>query len=96
MIVLVETIGLRAEYGEYHRNHVYERSWVCAQTLDGHERHPAATPARRPGVRGVQARFKTGLNSKPDPGLITFDTELRLVCAPSLRDHFAEATVSRN
>ena len=24
-----------------------------------------------------------------DRGLITFDTELRLVCAPSLRDHFA-------
>ena len=29
-------------------------------------------------------------------GLITFDTELRLVCAPSLRDHFAEATVCQN
>lgn len=29
-------------------------------------------------------------------GLITFDTELRLVCAPSLRDHFAEATVSQH
>ncbi|MBK8499392.1 MAG: hypothetical protein IPL52_11400 [Flavobacteriales bacterium] len=35
-----------------------------------------------------------GLNVK-DRGLITFDTELRLVCAPSLRDHFAEATVSQ-
>ncbi len=31
-----------------------------------------------------------------DLGLITFDTELRLVCAPSLRDHFAEATVSQS
>jgi putative restriction endonuclease len=31
-----------------------------------------------------------------DRGLITFDTELRLVCALSLRDHFAEATVSQN
>lgn len=31
-----------------------------------------------------------------DRGLITFDTELRLVCAPSLRDHFAEATVSQS
>ena len=31
-----------------------------------------------------------------DRGLITFDTELRLVCAPSLRDHFAEATVAQN
>ncbi len=31
-----------------------------------------------------------------DRGLITFDTELRLVCAPSLRDHFTEATVSQN
>ncbi len=31
-----------------------------------------------------------------DRGLITFDTDLRLVCAPSLRDHFAEATVSQN
>jgi len=31
-----------------------------------------------------------------DRGLITFDTELRLVCAPSLRDHFAEMTVSQN
>ena len=31
-----------------------------------------------------------------DRGLITFDTELRLVCAPSLRDHFAEATVGQN
>ena len=29
-------------------------------------------------------------------GLITFFTELRLVCAPSLRDHFAEATVSQS
>ncbi len=31
-----------------------------------------------------------------DRGLITFDTELRLVCAPSLCDHFAHATVSQN
>lgn len=31
-----------------------------------------------------------------DRGLITFDTELRLVCAPSLRDHFDVATVSQN
>lgn len=31
-----------------------------------------------------------------DRGLITFDTELRLVCAPSLRDHFAETTVSQS
>lgn len=30
-----------------------------------------------------------------DRGLITFDAELRLVCAPSLRDHFADATVSQ-
>lgn len=28
-----------------------------------------------------------------DRGLITFDTDLRLVCAPSLRDHFAHAAV---
>lgn len=31
-----------------------------------------------------------------DRGLITFDAELRLVCAPSLRDHFAEATVGQH
>ena len=31
-----------------------------------------------------------------DRGLITFDNELRLVCAPSLRDHFAIATVAQN
>ncbi len=31
-----------------------------------------------------------------DRGLITFDSELRLVCAPSLRDHFAEATVGQS
>ena len=31
-----------------------------------------------------------------DRGLITFDTELRLVCAPSLRDHFADATVAQH
>jgi putative restriction endonuclease len=31
-----------------------------------------------------------------DRGLITFDTELRLVCSPSLRDHFAEATVAQS
>lgn len=30
-----------------------------------------------------------------DRGLITFDTELRLVCAPSLHDHFADATVAQ-
>ncbi|MBP7513223.1 MAG: HNH endonuclease [Flavobacteriales bacterium] len=37
------------------------------------------------------------LNDKAfDRGLITFDTELRLVCAPSLHDHFAEATVNQN
>jgi putative restriction endonuclease len=30
-----------------------------------------------------------------DRGLITFDTELRLVCAPSLRDHFADATAAQ-
>jgi len=32
----------------------------------------------------------------PAGRLITFDTELRLVCAASLRDHFAEATVARH
>lgn len=31
-----------------------------------------------------------------DRGLITFDTDLRLVCAPSLRDHFADATVAQS
>ena len=31
-----------------------------------------------------------------DRGLITFDTELRLVCAPSLRDHFADATAAQH
>ncbi|MBK8497519.1 MAG: HNH endonuclease [Flavobacteriales bacterium] len=31
-----------------------------------------------------------------DRGLITFDTELCLVCAPSLRDHFAHATVAQH
>jgi putative restriction endonuclease len=31
-----------------------------------------------------------------DRGLITFDAELRLVCAPSLRDHFANATVAQH
>lgn len=31
-----------------------------------------------------------------DRGLITFDTELRLVCASSLRDHFADATVAQH
>lgn len=31
-----------------------------------------------------------------DRGLITFDAELRLVCAPSLRDHFADATVGQH
>jgi hypothetical protein len=31
-----------------------------------------------------------------DRGLITFDTELRLVLAPSLRDHFANATVAQS
>jgi len=31
-----------------------------------------------------------------DQGLITFDTDLRLVIAPSLRDHFANATVAQN
>lgn len=37
------------------------------------------------------------LNDKAfDRGLITFDTDLRLVCASSLRDHFAQATVSQN
>jgi len=31
-----------------------------------------------------------------DRGLITFDTELRFVCASSLRDHFADATVAQH
>lgn len=31
-----------------------------------------------------------------DRGLITFDQDLRLVCAPSLRDHFAESTVTQS
>lgn len=31
-----------------------------------------------------------------DRGLITFDTELRLVCAASLRDHFAEAAMAQS
>lgn len=29
-------------------------------------------------------------------GLITFDTDLRLVCAPSLRDHFSQATAAQH
>ena len=40
---------------------------------------------------------KPSIAALPAAGrLITFDTELRLVCAPSLCDHFAEATVSQN
>lgn len=31
-----------------------------------------------------------------DRGLITFDTDLRLVLAPSMRDHFANETVAQN
>ena len=31
-----------------------------------------------------------------DRGLITFDTDLRLVCDPSLRDHFADATAAQH
>ena len=31
-----------------------------------------------------------------DRGLITFDTELRLVCSKALKDHFADATVSQS
>lgn len=31
-----------------------------------------------------------------DRGLITFDTEMRLVCAPSLRDHYASAAIAQN
>lgn len=31
-----------------------------------------------------------------DRGLITFDTELRLVCAPSLRDQYAEAATAQS
>ena len=31
-----------------------------------------------------------------DRGLITIVTDLRLVCAPSLRDHFANATIAQN
>ena len=38
-----------------------------------------------------------GLHDKAfDRGLITFDSDHRLVCAPSLRDHFADATVSQH
>lgn len=31
-----------------------------------------------------------------DRGIITFDTELRLVCAPSIREHYATATIAAN
>jgi len=31
-----------------------------------------------------------------DRGLITFDTDLRLVCAPSLRDHYTNATMAQH
>jgi putative restriction endonuclease len=31
-----------------------------------------------------------------DRGLITFDTDLRLVCSKALKDHFADATVSQS
>lgn len=31
-----------------------------------------------------------------DRGLITFDEDLRLVCAPALRDHFVHATVAQH
>lgn len=31
-----------------------------------------------------------------DRGLITFDTDLKLLCAPSLRDHFADATAAQH
>lgn len=31
-----------------------------------------------------------------DRGLITFDTDLRLVCSKALKDHFADATVAQH
>ena len=31
-----------------------------------------------------------------DRGLITFDTELRLVCAPALHDHFPHAAAAQH
>lgn len=31
-----------------------------------------------------------------DRGLITFDTELRLVCSKALKDHFAHATIAQH
>ncbi len=39
--------------------------------------------------------FNTLHDKAFDRSLITFDTALRLVCAPSLRDHFADATVGQ-
>ena len=45
----------------------------------------------------VDNNFDKALHDRAfDRGLITFNTELCLVCAPSLRDHFAETTVSQN
>lgn len=48
----------------------------------------------------LDARNGVALNALHDKafdrGLITFDTELRLICAPSLRDHFTSDTVAAN
>jgi hypothetical protein len=46
-------------------------------------------------LKKSNARPLNDLHDKAiDRGLITFDTDLRLVLAPSLRDHFANATVA--
>lgn len=48
-------------------------------------------------LKKSNARPLNDLHDKAiDRGLITFDTELRLVLAPSLRDHFANATVAQS
>lgn len=49
-----------------------------------------------PAIYDASATALTALHDRAfDRGLITFDAELRLVCAKALKGHFAEATMAQ-
>jgi putative restriction endonuclease len=68
--------------------------WNAAEQ---HRLDPQNGIALTPGqALGARCTTRPSIPGQARDGLITFDAELRLVCAPSLRDHFTSETVAIN
>lgn len=69
------------------------QSQLHSQRRRGGPESPQPIHKHRFQLRLLSTPF--GVNVK-DRALISFDTELRLVCSPSLRDHYTTATVAQH